>query len=143
MVKMVANMEIWESDSVNYMTTGAIDQAISKLDKNDDNFYAGVQKIIEDHSIESSIAKVLGSETLAYTVDEGVQVMGGAGFIEDYPMAGAYRDERINRIFEGTNEINRMIIGGYVLKNLFFEEIQLDYVFKRESITGYLNQILN
>ena len=81
------------------MTTGAIDQAISKLDKNDDNFYAGVQKIIEDHSIESSIAKVLGSETLAYTVDEGVQVMGGAGFIEDYPMAGAYRDERINRIF--------------------------------------------
>ena len=70
------------------MTTGAIDQAL-KLDKNDDNFYAGVQKIIEDHSIESSIAKVLGSETLAYTVDEGVQ--GGAGFIEDYPMAGAYK----------------------------------------------------
>ena len=122
-----ANMvtKSWESDSINYMTTGAIDQAISKLDKNDDNFYAGVQKIIEDHSIESSIAKVLGSETLAYTVDEGVQVMGGAGFIEDYPMAGAYRDERINRIFEGTNEINRMIIGGYVLKKSILEEIPI------------------
>ena len=106
----------WESDSINYMTTGAIDEAIEKLDKNSDIYYEGVQKIIEDHSIESSISKILGSETLAYTVDEGVQIMGGAGFIEEYPMAGAYRDERINRIFEGTNEINRMIIGGYILK---------------------------
>ena len=122
-----ANMvaKSWESDTINYMTTGAIDQAISKLDKDADNFYEGVQKIIEDHSIESSIAKVLGSETLAYTVDEGVQVMGGAGYIEDYPMAGAYRDERINRIFEGTNEINRMIIGGYVLKKSILEEIPI------------------
>ena len=87
----------WESDSINYMTTGAIDEAIEKLDKNNSNYYEGVQKIIEDHSIESSISKVLGSETLAYSVDEGVQIMGGAGFIEEYPMAGAYRDERINR----------------------------------------------
>ena len=69
--------------------------------------------------------KVLGSETLAYTVDEAVQVMGGAGFIEDYPIAGAYRDERINRIFEGTNEINRMIIGGYILKKSILEEIPI------------------
>ena len=122
-----ANMLVksWESDSINYMTTGAIDEAIEKLDKNSNNYYEGVQKIIEDHSIESSIAKVLGSETLAYTVDEAVQVMGGAGFIEDYPMAGAYRDERINRIFEGTNEINRMIIGGYILKKSILEEIPI------------------
>jgi len=115
----------WESDSVNYMTTGAIDEAIEKLDKNSNNYYEGVQKIIEDHSIEASISKVLGSETLAYTVDEGVQIMGGAGFIEEYPMAGAYRDERINRIFEGTNEINRMIIGGYILKKSILEEIPI------------------
>ena len=98
---------------------------IAKLEKKSDDYYVKMQKIIEDHSIESSIAKVLGSETLAYTVDEGVQVMGGAGFIEDYPMAGAYRDERINRIFEGTNEINRMIIGGYVLKKSILEEIPI------------------
>ena len=122
-----ANMvtKSWESDSINYMTTGAIDEAINGLDKNSDNYYEGVQKIIEDHSIEASISKVLGSETLAYTVDEGVQIMGGAGFIEEYPMAGAYRDERINRIFEGTNEINRMIIGGYVLKKSILEEIPI------------------
>ena len=115
----------WESDSINYMTTGAIDEAIEKLDKNSDNYYEGVQKIIEDHSIEASISKVLGSETLQYAVDEGVQIMGGAGFIEEYPMAGAYRDERINRIFEGTNEINRMIIGGYILKKSILEEIPI------------------
>ena len=122
-----ANMLVksWESDSINYMTTGAIDEAIEKLDKDSNNYYEGVQKIIEDHSIESSISKVLGSETLAYTVDEAVQVMGGAGFIEDYPIAGAYRDERINRIFEGTNEINRMIIGGYILKKSILEEIPI------------------
>jgi alkylation response protein AidB-like acyl-CoA dehydrogenase len=122
-----ANMvtKSWESDSINYMTTGAIDEAISKLDKNSNNYYDGVQKIIEDHSIEASISKILGSETLAYNVDEGLQIMGGAGFIEEYPMAGAYRDERINRIFEGTNEINRMIIGGYVLKKSILEEIPI------------------
>ena len=122
-----ANMVVksWESDSINYMTTGAIDEAVDKIDRNANNYYEGVQKIIEDHSIESSIAKVLGSETLAYTVDEAVQVMGGAGFIEDYPIAGAYRDERINRIFEGTNEINRMIIGGYILKKSILEEIPI------------------
>jgi len=122
-----ANMvtKSWEADSINYMTTGAIDEAIQKLNKNSDNYYDGVQKIIEDHSIEASISKILGSETLAYTVDEGLQIMGGAGFIEEYPMAGAYRDERINRIFEGTNEINRMIIGGYVLKKSILEEIPI------------------
>ena len=115
----------WESDSINYMTTGAIDEAIEKLDKSRDNYYEGVQKIIEDHSIEASISKVLGSEALQYAVDEGVQIMGGAGFIEEYPMAGAYRDERINRIFKGTNEINRMIIGGYILKKSILEEIPI------------------
>ena len=107
------------------MTTGSIDEAISKLDQSSSSYYASVQKIIEDHSIEASISKILGSEALAYAVDEGIQIMGGAGFIEEYPMAGAYRDERINRIFEGTNEINRMIIGGYVLKKSILEEIPI------------------
>jgi len=115
----------WESDSINYMTTGSIDEGICKINPESEGYYAGVQKIIEDHSIEASICKIVGSEALAYTVDEGVQIMGGAGFIEEYPMAGAYRDERINRIFEGTNEINRMIIGGYILKKSILEEIPI------------------
>ena len=81
--------------------------------------------MIEDHGVEASICKIVGTETLAYCVDEGVQIYGGAGFIEEYPVAEAYRDERINRIFEGTNEINRMIIGGYILKKSILEEIPI------------------
>ena len=115
----------WESDSINYMTTGSIDEGINQINSESNLYYENVQKIIEDHSIEASISKIVGSETLAYSVDEGLQIMGGAGFIEEYSMAGAYRDERINRIFEGTNEINRMIIGGYILKKSILEEIPI------------------
>ena len=121
--KMV--VRTWESDTLNYFTTGSVDSSISKLDKNDSNYYLNVQKIIEDHAIEASICKVLGSEALAYCADEGVQIFGGAGFIEEYPAAAMYRDERINRIFEGTNEINRLIIGGILLKKSILEELPI------------------
>ncbi len=122
-----ANMvtRCWESDSINYMITGSIDYALSTVDKASDNYFEIVQKAIEDHGIEASIAKIVGSETLAFVVDEGVQIYGGAGFIEEYPMACTYRDERINRIFEGTNEINRLIIGGTLLKKAILEEIPI------------------
>ena len=125
--KKFANMvtRSWESDSINYMITGSIDHSLSSVDRSSENYYKIVQKVIEDHGIEASISKVVGSEALAYNVDEGVQIYGGAGFIEEYPMACLYRDERINRIFEGTNEINRLIIGGTLLKKAILEEIPI------------------
>ena len=123
----------WESDSIVYMTSGSIDHEANKLDKNDLEYYSLLQKIIEDHAIEASACKVLCSENLAYIVDECVQVMGGAGFIEEYDAAPLYRDERINRIFEGTNEINRLIIGSYALKKAILEELPIrDLVKQRE-----------
>jgi hypothetical protein len=122
-----ANMvtRAWEGDSINYMITGSIDNTLATADKSAENYFGTVQKTIEDHGIEASISKIVGSEALAYIVDEGVQIFGGNGFIEEYPMASAYRDERINRIFEGTNEINRLIIGGTVMKKAILEEIPL------------------
>jgi succinylglutamate desuccinylase len=124
----------WEADNVNYMTCGSIDIEIAKLDEEKDDYYLQVQKIIEDHAIEASICKVIGSETLAYVADESVQVLGGAGFIEEFGMAGIYRDERINRIFEGTNEINRLLISSITLKKAILEELPLrDAISKRSE----------
>ena len=122
-----ANMiaRTWESDTINYATTGSIDDSIKKLNVDDDDYYVKVQKITEDHAIEASICKIVGSEALAYCADEGVQIFGGSGFCEEYPAAGVYRDERINRIFEGTNEINRLIISGTVLKKAILEELPI------------------
>ena len=68
---------------------------------------------LEEFAVEASIAKVLGSETVDYVIDENLQIHGGNGFVHDYPAEGHYRDARVNRIFEGTNEINRLLIPGH------------------------------
>ena len=136
MKRKMADMVVksWEADSLNYMTCGSIDESIKDFDKEDDNYFEKVQKVIEDHAIEASICKVVGSEALAYNVDEGVQIHGGAGFIEDYPICSMYRDERINRIFEGTNEINRLLAAGTALKKALLEEIPIrDAIIQRED----------
>ena len=115
----------WTADTMIYMVGGMLDEALALIPSDAPEYRIALPRIIEDHGIEASLAKIVGSESLAANVDDAVQIYGGAGFIEDYPVAGMYRDERINRIFEGTNEINRLLIGGTLLKKALLEELPL------------------
>ncbi|MCH8019087.1 acyl-CoA dehydrogenase family protein [candidate division KSB1 bacterium] len=112
-------------DSIIYKTVGLIDQAVSEIDESSPTYNKEVAEAIERYAIEASICKVVGSETLWFVADKGLQIYGGYGFIEEYPMASVLRDNRIDRIFEGTNEINRQIISGYFLKKALMEELPI------------------
>ena len=112
-------------DAAIYRTVGLMDAHISALDPSAAGHAAQVTAALEEYAIEASIAKVLGSETMFRVADHAVQIYGGNGFSEEYPPAAAYRDCRIDRIFEGTNEINRMVIYGYYLKKALMEELPL------------------
>ncbi len=109
-----AAADIFAGEALVYRVVGAIDAALSALPA--DAPAADVQKRIEEYAVECSIVKVWCSEMLERGVDSCVQIYGGYGYVEEYPAERAYRDARINRIFEGTNEINRLIITGFLLR---------------------------
>jgi alkylation response protein AidB-like acyl-CoA dehydrogenase len=101
---------IFAAESVVYRVTGLLDERIATLDRAGADYYERYQQAIEEYAGECAIAKVFCTDILAGVVDEVVQVHGGYGYIADYPAERYYRDERIQRIFEGTNEINRILI---------------------------------
>jgi alkylation response protein AidB-like acyl-CoA dehydrogenase len=103
-------------ESMGYRTTGAIDALVETIDKKAPDGPDKVVRAIEEFAVEASILKVAGSEALWFCADEGVQIHGGYGFIAEYAVERVYRDCRVNRIFEGTNEINRMLVPGTILK---------------------------
>ena len=107
---------IYAGEALVYRTVGAIDAALSGLDKTSPTFTQDVQKSIEEFAVECSILKVWGSEMLERVVDHMLQLHGGYGYVEEFPAERSYRDARINKIFEGTNEINRLIITGWMIK---------------------------
>ncbi len=116
---------IFASESLVYRLAGLLDTNLATIDKSIDNYYEEYQKGIEEYASECGIAKVFCSEVLAKTVDEVVQIHGGYGYVSEYPAERYYRDERINRIFEGTNEINRLLIPGMILRKAMKGDLPL------------------
>jgi len=108
-------------ESLAYRTAGLIDDRLAGTAKDG----ASMARAFEEFAVEASIAKVAGSETLDYVLDENVQIHGGNGFVTDYSAERYYRDARVNRIFEGTNEINRLLIPGMLMRRALKGELPL------------------
>ena len=135
----LANMAagIFTGEAMAYRTVGMIDAATEQLgDAHNDP--AQARKIFDEYAVECSILKVWGSEFIDYVVDETVQIYGGYGFVEEYPAERGYRDARINRIFEGTNEINRLVITGFLLKRAMSGQLPL-----MASIKKLMDEVLS
>ena len=116
---------LYAAESMAYRTAGMIDAGLAQLGPDHSRSQRDVQQRIEEYAVECSILKVYGSEMLSLVADELVATMGGYGYVEEYPAERYYRDARINRIFEGTNEINLMIITGWLMKRALSGQLPL------------------
>jgi len=129
-----AAAQLYAAESMVYRTAGLIDAKLagaSAAEAADVPRSVDVPRSIEEYAVECSILKVYGSEMLTLVADELIATMGGFGYVEDYPAERTYRDARINRIFEGTNEINRLIITGWMMKRAMSGKLPLLGAIKR------------
>ena len=133
--RKVADMatRIYATEAVGYRTAGLLDDATAEVPVDAPDRDQQLVGVIEEYTVECSVVKVFGTECLDQVADESLQILGGYGFLKDYPIERHYRDARINRIFEGTNEINRVIIPATILKRAgqgklpyfgFFEQVR-------------------
>jgi len=116
---------LYVGESMAYRAIGAIDAALAAIPQAQAHDSREIQKRIEEYAVECSILKVWGSEMLDAIVDHTLQIYAGYGYVEEYPAERSYRDSRINRIFEGTNEINRLIITGFLMKRAMSGQLPL------------------
>ena len=129
-------IRLFAAESMCYRIPGMIDSRLADFSWDDDNASQTALKAVEEYAIECAMAKVYCSEALDFIADEGVQIHGGYGFHEDYMVERAYRDSRINRIFEGTNEINRLLTTGMLLKRV--AQGRLDLMSAVQRVMGEL-----
>jgi alkylation response protein AidB-like acyl-CoA dehydrogenase len=135
----IAEMVIrtYVTESMVYRTAGLLDLTLEGIDPTKEDAGQKTGEALRAYALECSINKVYGSELLEFVADECVQIMGGYGYIEDYPAEGAYRDSRINRIWEGTNEINRLVIVDTIMRSAMKGQLPL-----LEAIKGLIQELM-